>query len=337
MPRTFRALIIDDSSFMRQVIRQALDAYGVQVQAEAFDVKSGLEAFNACQPDVVIMDMVMPGGSGLDLLKHIAASKPDVSVIIVTSLAQDRLDQEFSRLVARAIINKPFTDEDIKTALKSVFPDHSFDGKSAVAGASPAVPEAAVSISMRQMAALELFFQGVPDRSAEQMTRWCKATWDLDLIMYRAPSKQPFDLILQRLLLAKAVSVQITLRQSVKIVGLALLPLASVENMAAAVARKRPETLSQSEIDLLLTEWANVVIASVVNLFANKMGTILLGSSPEILKLNAEEILDWIPKTLGDKPDKLSAVLSQYSCGSLAATCETLFFLTTDCLPGVNS
>lgn len=329
MPRVLKALIVDDSAFMRQRIRQSLDVLGVQTHAEAEDVPSGMAAFRSGQLDLVIMDMVMPGGSGLDLLKFISTARTDANVIVLTSLSQDRLDQEFSRLGARAIITKPFSDEDMKTALRSIYPDQSFDAPIVAATVEPTV-----SASVRQLAALEDFFRGVPDRSAIDMSRWCKAAWDLDSVTYRTTSKQSFDLFLQRLLTTKVVEVKITLEQAVKIVGLALVPLSSVENVAAAVSGKERETLAIPEINALLTEWANVIVASVVNLFANKMKTILLSSSPKVLQLNAEEMLAQIPKDLGETPDRVLAVLSQYSCEPLATSCETLFFLRPDCLPG---
>ena len=137
-----KALIVDDSAFMRHRIRESLGALGVDVQAEADDVASGISAYRASQPDLVIMDMVMPGGSGLDLLKFITSDKPDANVIVLTSLAQDRLDLEFSRLGARAIITKPFSDEDMKTALQSIFTTHRFDG-----GVADAVSDAAATPS----------------------------------------------------------------------------------------------------------------------------------------------------------------------------------------------
>jgi CheY-like chemotaxis protein len=263
-------------------------------------------------------------------LKFITSDKPDANVIVLTSLAQDRLDLEFSRLGARAIITKPFTDEDMKTALQSIYPTHRFDGGVADAVSAAA---AAPSPSTSPLEALEDFFRGVPDRAAQDMSRWCKAAWDLDSVTYRVASKQSFDLFLQRLLTTRVVAVHITMQQAVKIVGLALVPLSSVEHVAAAVSGKERESLSPAEINALLTEWANVTLASVVNLFANKMSTILLSSAPKVLELNAEEMLSQIPKDLAETPEQVMAVLSQYSCGALATGCETLFFLRPDCLP----
>ena len=82
-----RALIVDDSAVMRAMVREVLEEYGVAVIGEADDVKTGIEAYEVLRPDVVTVDVVMPGGSGMDVLKRIKWINPEARVIMVTSVS----------------------------------------------------------------------------------------------------------------------------------------------------------------------------------------------------------------------------------------------------------
>jgi CheY-like chemotaxis protein len=81
-------LIIDDSEFFRNVYSQGLIAKGFQVET-APDGKSGLEKMVAVPPDLVFLDLVMPGMTGEDVLKEIQKYKTleGIPIIMLTSIS----------------------------------------------------------------------------------------------------------------------------------------------------------------------------------------------------------------------------------------------------------
>ena len=71
-----RVLIADDASFMRQMIRDIIEAEGFEVVGEATDGVEVVERFKELHPDVVMMDIVMPKRSGIDAVKAIMEIAP---------------------------------------------------------------------------------------------------------------------------------------------------------------------------------------------------------------------------------------------------------------------
>jgi len=78
-------LLVDDHPIVREGYRRLLERQpGFTVCAEAVDADSAYEAFCRHQPDVVVMDMLLPGASGLDALRHIRQRDADARVLMVT-------------------------------------------------------------------------------------------------------------------------------------------------------------------------------------------------------------------------------------------------------------
>jgi DNA-binding NarL/FixJ family response regulator len=80
-----RILLVDDHPVVRHGIRQILiDGFKTVRVGEAHDVASGLASFRSDTWDVVVLDMTLPDGSGLDLLKEIRRAHPDVPVLVLS-------------------------------------------------------------------------------------------------------------------------------------------------------------------------------------------------------------------------------------------------------------
>jgi two-component system, NarL family, invasion response regulator UvrY len=78
-------LLVDDHPVVREGYRRLLERQpGFTVCAEAVDADSAYEAFCLHRPDVVVMDMLLPGASGLDALRHIRQRDADARVLMVT-------------------------------------------------------------------------------------------------------------------------------------------------------------------------------------------------------------------------------------------------------------
>ena len=87
-----RLLIVDDSTFMRKALRHMVSADPeIEVIAEAGDGREAMEKVLALKPDVVTMDLIMPGVDGLWALEEIMKQRP-TPVIIVSSVGTKTAD-----------------------------------------------------------------------------------------------------------------------------------------------------------------------------------------------------------------------------------------------------
>jgi two-component system, NarL family, response regulator LiaR len=84
-----RVIVADDDALARRMLRDVLQAAGIVVIAEASGGREAVELSLFYKPDVVVMDLVMPGVDGLAATRQIAAKTPDVKVVVLTSSDDD--------------------------------------------------------------------------------------------------------------------------------------------------------------------------------------------------------------------------------------------------------
>ncbi len=115
-----RVLVADDASFMRQMIREIVEAEGFEVCGEASDGVEAVDEFKRLHPDVVTMDIVMPLKSGIDAVRGIMALDPTACVVMCSALGQETLVTEAIQAGAKDFIVKPFKPDDVIDTLKKV-------------------------------------------------------------------------------------------------------------------------------------------------------------------------------------------------------------------------
>src|SRR6187401_3754696 len=99
--RTLRLLIVDDHEVVRQGLVALLDRReGFQVVAEAGTVAESIEAARRFEPDIIVMDVRLPDGSGIEACREIRAEMPDTKVVILTSYPDE--EAVFSAFIAGA-------------------------------------------------------------------------------------------------------------------------------------------------------------------------------------------------------------------------------------------
>ena len=110
-------LIVDDEEDIRELLTLDLDMAGFNCK-EAPNGEHAFEIVAAENINVIISDVNMPGGNGLDLLKKVKTEKPEVFVILMVS---DPTQESTAReLGADHIITKPFSFEDIEEKIKTL-------------------------------------------------------------------------------------------------------------------------------------------------------------------------------------------------------------------------
>jgi two-component system chemotaxis response regulator CheY len=115
-----RVLVADDAAFMRQMIREILEAEGLEVVGEAVDGVEAVDAFEKMHPDLVTMDIVMPRCSGIDAVKGIRKLDPTARIVMCSALGQETLVMEALQAGAMDFIVKPFKPDSVIATLKKV-------------------------------------------------------------------------------------------------------------------------------------------------------------------------------------------------------------------------
>ena len=114
-----RVLIVDDSALARRNLRQILESANCEVD-EAEDGLSALERYFLEKPDVVLLDLVMRGMYGLDVLEKLRQLDPLAKVVVVSADVQTSSQQLVDQAGAKAFITKPFDREEVIGTLKAV-------------------------------------------------------------------------------------------------------------------------------------------------------------------------------------------------------------------------
>jgi NarL family two-component system response regulator LiaR len=100
--KTIRVLVVDDHAVVRKGIRALLaETEGIEVIGEAGDGQEAIAQADALSPDVILMDLVMPGVDGIEATRQIAAGKAGPPILVLTSFAGD--DKVFPAIKAGAL------------------------------------------------------------------------------------------------------------------------------------------------------------------------------------------------------------------------------------------
>jgi two-component system nitrate/nitrite response regulator NarP len=103
---TTSILIVDDHPMIRSAVASLLDGSDFHVTASAGSAESAMRALRDHDPDMVILDLAMPGGSGLDVLKRLRADGDPRAVVILTAAIDDYQLGEVRRLAVNGIVMK---------------------------------------------------------------------------------------------------------------------------------------------------------------------------------------------------------------------------------------
>ena len=114
---TGRIVLVDDEALIRMGMRVMLQDLGYDVVAEAADGQEAIEKVGILRPDVVIMDIKMPGMDGLEATRRIMATYP-VPIIILTAYNQRGLVEEAAGAGVLAYLVKPVRESDIGPAIE---------------------------------------------------------------------------------------------------------------------------------------------------------------------------------------------------------------------------
>ncbi len=131
--KVIRVLIVDDHAMVRNGLRQFIDTF--DDLSWMGDARNGSEAIEKCladTPDVVLMDLVMPGMNGSEATRCILKQNDEIKIIILTSFYEQELVEQALQAGATSYLLKSVSAEDLAQAIRSAY-----------AGQSTLAPEAA--------------------------------------------------------------------------------------------------------------------------------------------------------------------------------------------------
>ncbi|MDR1808513.1 MAG: response regulator transcription factor [Propionibacteriaceae bacterium] len=116
-----KVLLVDDQSLMRMGFAMVLKAEpDIEVVGEAADGKRALAQVSALKPDVVLMDVRMPGMDGIEATRQIVAARPETKVIVLTTFDLDEYAFGALKAGASGFLLKDVRPDDLVAAIRSV-------------------------------------------------------------------------------------------------------------------------------------------------------------------------------------------------------------------------
>ena len=114
-------LVVDDDPGMAETLADILSVFGYAVTT-ANSAAAAVKVVTETRPDLVLMDVRMPGPSGVEALKTLKALAPQVAVIMMTAFARENLAEEARRAAALAVLPKPLDMKRLLALLTQVTP-----------------------------------------------------------------------------------------------------------------------------------------------------------------------------------------------------------------------
>jgi len=121
MTKSISILIVDDHEVVRMGVRALIERQpGMQVVGEAASVHEAVDRAKALCPDVVVLDVRMPGGDGLEACRQIKAERPETRIIVLTSFPDDEVLFDAIASGADGYVLKQIGSDDLLRALERV-------------------------------------------------------------------------------------------------------------------------------------------------------------------------------------------------------------------------
>ena len=168
-----RLIIIDDHEMVREGLKAMLMAeLDFSIVGDAANAEQAFALIECLHPDVALLDVRLPGISGVEVCRTVAEKYPETAVIILTTFSDERLVAQCIQAGARGFIIKDIERFDLKRSIRAVARgEAAIDPKAAVAvlaqlRRSPALPHDPTpeSLSSQQLVILRLVAQGLSSR-----------------------------------------------------------------------------------------------------------------------------------------------------------------------------
>ncbi|WP_408956029.1 response regulator [Natroniella sp. ANB-PHB2] len=115
-----KILITDDANFMRTMLAKIIEEQGYVVAGMAENGERAIDQYKELEPDLVTMDITMPGMDGIEATKKIMEYDPDATIIVCSAMGQKPMVLEAIEAGAKDFIVKPIKPEKVKETLEKL-------------------------------------------------------------------------------------------------------------------------------------------------------------------------------------------------------------------------
>ena len=112
-----RVMVVDDSRMIGMQMKNLLEGTDYEVAAYCRDGEEAIAQYGQVKPDLVTMDIIMPGMDGLETAQAILEEYPEAKIVMVSSLAYEDTFDEAKSIGAKGFVDKPFDQETLLAAL----------------------------------------------------------------------------------------------------------------------------------------------------------------------------------------------------------------------------
>jgi NarL family two-component system response regulator LiaR len=172
-----RVALVDDHALVRSAIRQALTAPDVRIVAEAATAEEAMSTIPDTRPDVMLVDVDLPGLDGVNMVREIAARMPATRIVMLSVSSADRDVLDAVRYGAVGYLTKDLTPDALLRAVRGVHRGEFAMGRLMTARlikrlvghgtrrtAGDTAPDDLESLSSRELEVLRLLSRGLTDR-----------------------------------------------------------------------------------------------------------------------------------------------------------------------------
>lgn len=125
--KTVRIVLADDQLLIRAGIRALVEALpGYRIEAECADGHEAIEAVRQFQPDILLLDIAMPGPSGIDVARTIRRSDPDTLILILSSIDRPEIIEQALDAGVNGYLLKDFVLAELQLAFETVLADQAY-------------------------------------------------------------------------------------------------------------------------------------------------------------------------------------------------------------------
>ncbi|HEX2902809.1 MAG TPA: response regulator transcription factor [Jatrophihabitans sp.] len=178
-PPAIRVALADDHTLFRRALSQLLDAHGdIEIVGTAGDGRGAIELVRASRPDVLLLDVDMPGPGVTDTVQVIRSRYPSVQILMLSMYDSPSTIRALLALGVRGYLLKSSSDAELLAALRQITRDQDHVVLSVTAKALFAAPEPAVTVSLtpRELEILHLVAGALSNAQIGNRLRLTEAT-----------------------------------------------------------------------------------------------------------------------------------------------------------------
>lgn len=106
-------MLIDDSPVFRETVKNILARENFTLTGEGSTAEEALALLKTTRADLLLLDILMPGASGIDIVTELKTRYPGMKILVVTALNQKPINDELSRVQVDGVLYKPFDNDEL--------------------------------------------------------------------------------------------------------------------------------------------------------------------------------------------------------------------------------